>query len=96
MPMDLEAVAGDIYRAIFEGHESVEVDGKRYRVGRTSRLGLREFVIEGYTFIEQNPEKASAWTRLAREGHKILWVKQGRRYVAQVRDDVFHDFIKKI
>ncbi len=95
MPSNLESVAVEVYNAIFEGRESVDVEGRRYHVGRTSRLGLREVTVEGYAFIEQNPAKTSAWARLAREGHKILWVRKGQRYLAQVRDGVFYDFRKK-
>lgn len=32
--------------------------------------------------------------RMARDGHRILWVIEDGDYVAQVRDGVFHDFNK--
>jgi hypothetical protein len=31
----------------------------------------------------------------AREGHRIVWVMKGRRYLAQVRDGEFYDLRKK-
>jgi hypothetical protein len=55
---------------------------------------LRVVEVEGFTFLEQNPEKNSVWGKLAKEGHKILWVIEDGDYVAQVRDGVYHDFNK--
>ena len=43
----------------------------------TERLGhskLRTFTDEHHHFwLEQNPDKASKWAKLAREGHEIAW-----------------------
>ena len=60
----------------------------------TSRAGLRFFKIEGYSYLEQNPDTGSKWARLAREGAQIMWVMKGRGYLAQVRDGEFYDFRK--
>ena len=90
--MDLEEASKRVYEAIFDGRRFVEVEGRKYRVGRTSKLGLRVVSIEDYTFLEQNPEKNSTWGRLSKEGHRILWVMEGGDYIGQVRDRVYHDF----
>jgi hypothetical protein len=42
-----------------------------------------------------NMRARSKWAKMAREGHQIMWVMKGRRYLAQVRDGVFYDFRKK-
>ena len=39
-------------------------------------------------YLEQNPDTGSNWAKMAQEGHKIMWVIKGRRYLAQVRDHV--------
>jgi hypothetical protein len=43
----------------------------------TDRLGhskLRSFTVEhGRFWLEQNPDKASKWAKLARKGHEIAW-----------------------
>ena len=43
----------------------------------TDRLGhsnLRCFTDdEGHFWLEQNPDKASKWAKLAREGHEVAW-----------------------
>ena len=43
----------------------------------TDRLGhskLRSFTDEqGRFWLEQNPDKASKWAKLARKGHEIAW-----------------------
>lgn len=46
----------------------------------TNRLGLRilEFKDRSnniFTAIEQNPNKASTWGQLARQGHKVVQIK---------------------
>jgi hypothetical protein len=92
--LDLKEVALKAFEAVFTSHKSVRIDGEDYFVESTSSAGLRFVKIGKYTFLEQNPNKSSRWAKLAREGHNILWVLMGRRYLAQVRDGVFYDFRK--
>jgi len=92
---NLKEVALKAFKAIFEGGGTVEVDGVLYPVEETSKSKLRRVSIEGYGFVEQNPEKASRWARMAREGHSIMWIMKGRRYVARVEDGKFYDFRKE-
>jgi hypothetical protein len=75
-------------QSLVDGAVEVEVDGRRHRVDRTRRQGLRfvtfsydEFAIEG---IEQNPEKASRWAKLAQDGKRIMQFRVRGRYVANV------------
>lgn len=70
-------------------HEpQVEVGGQRIPVWRTSvhRLRAVAFSVDGRKFlaIEQNPEKASYWAKLARQGHRVVQFKDvaANRYVA--------------
>ena len=88
----LESVSKKVYEEIFSDRETFEVEGKSHKIRRTSKLGVRFVELEGFTFIEQNPEKNSVWGKLAKDGHRILWVIDDGDYVAQVRDGVFHDF----
>ncbi len=73
-------------------HETkvVTVDGRSFRVRRTSRSRLREvdFQFEGHELrgLEQNPETGSRWAQLARQGKKVMQFLQGRRYIAVVVD----------
>jgi hypothetical protein len=68
--------------------DEVEIEGKRFRVNRTSRQGLRTvtFTMGGreYAAIEQNPGKPSRWGQLARSGHQVVQFKdvQSNRFVA--------------
>ncbi len=80
-----------VYHAIFNCQETVEIDGLDYNIGSTSRTKLRGCTIEGLFYIEQNPKKASEWAKKAREGHKIMWVLKGRRYLARVMDGDYLD-----
>ena len=70
----------------------VSVGGKILRVTRTGsrRFRTTRFVIDGveYQAIEQNPEKPSRWGQLAREGHRVVQVRDllSGKYVAAVVD----------
>ena len=72
------SLLGSIARQMLGGDE-VEIEGKRLRVRRTSRQGLRTvtFSLGGreYAAIEQNPDKPSRWGQLAREGHQVVQFK---------------------
>lgn len=67
------------------GKESIKVDRTGSHKFRTVRFeaGGRE-----YQMIEQNPEKPSRWGQLAREGHRVVQVRdvESGRYVAAVVD----------
>jgi hypothetical protein len=82
-------IAGKIYDAIFEGLDAVEIEGESCLINQTSRSKVRFLERDGYTFIEQNPHKDSRWAKLAQEGHQIMWVMQGRKYLAQIKDGKF-------
>jgi hypothetical protein len=92
---DMKNAALGAYEAIFDDHKSFHFEGKVYPVEKTPRAKLRVVKIKGHSFLEQNPEKSSRWAKMAKEGHSIIWVLKGRRYLAQVRDGVFYDFRKK-
>ena len=70
----------------------VSVGGKNLRVTRTGARQFRtvRFVMDGveYQAIQQNPEKPSRWGQLAREGHRVVQVRDlvSGKYVAAVVD----------
>jgi hypothetical protein len=70
--------------------KAVSVDGRSFPVQRTSRSKLREvdFEFKGKTLrgLEQNPKTASRWTKLAREGKKVMQFLDTGRYIAVVVD----------
>ena len=88
---NLKEVALKVYDAIFQNQDSVEINGVIYNIWKTSRAKLRYVQMGKYNLIEQNPNKASRWAKMAREGHKILWVREGLKYIASVRDGKFFD-----
>ena len=95
MVENLKEKALTAFDGIFNNIETIEIDGDRYFLDHTPRKGLRFYEIDGYSYLEQNPETGSNWAKMAREGHQIMWVMKGRRYFAQVRDGVFYDLRKK-
>ena len=62
------------------------------KVERTGSRRFRTVRFEGggreYQMIEQNPEKPSRWGKLAREGHRVVQVRdvESGKYVAAVVD----------
>jgi hypothetical protein len=77
-------------QALAKNAKSVKLENRSFPVRRTSRLRLREvdFHFEGHQLrgLEQNPETASRWAQLAREGRKVMQFLQERRYIAVVVD----------
>jgi hypothetical protein len=56
-------------------------------VQRFKRSQLRYVPLTGgAVLIEQNPQKQSAWAKLARDGHRIAWVMRDGEYLARVVD----------
>jgi hypothetical protein len=67
------------------GKNSIKVERTGSRKFRMVRF---ETVGRVYQMIEQNPEKPSRWGKLAREGHRVVQVRdvQSGKYVAAVVD----------
>ena len=82
-----------IYNALFERKKVVEIDDIEYPIKRFSS-GVRYVDLFGYRYIEQNRNKKSEWGKKAREGHKIMWIIKGRRYMAQILDGEYLDLKK--
>jgi len=91
---DLKEKSLKIYNAIFQGEKSVELDEIQYQIKRFSS-GIKYVDLFGYRFIEQNKNKKSEWGKKAREGHKIMWIIKGRRYLSQILDGEYSELKKK-
>jgi hypothetical protein len=78
------------HQALVEDARSVKLENRSFPVRRTSRSRLREvdFQFETHELrgLEQNPETASRWAQLARQGKKVMQFLQQRRYIAVVVD----------
>lgn len=83
-----------IFDAIFETKKIVEIDDIEYPIKKFSS-GVKYVDLFGYRYIEQNRNKKSEWGKKAREGHKIMWIIKGRRYIAQIMDGQYKDLKKK-
>ncbi len=90
---DLKDKGMKVFNALFEGKKKVELDEIEYEIKKFSS-GVKYIDLFGYRFIEQNRNKKSEWGKKAREGHKILWIIKGRRYIAQIIDGKFNDLKK--
>ena len=78
------------YQALVEEANSVTLDNQIFPVRRTTRSRLRQvdFQFAGHALrgLEQNPETASRWAKMAGQGKKVMQFLRGRRYLAVVVD----------
>lgn len=60
-------------------------------IKRFSKSNLRYLEEGAHRFVEQNPNKPSKYAKMAKEGHKVMWVINYRtdKYVAVVIDGVY-------
>jgi len=90
---DLKSKGLKIYSAIFEKKTIVEIEEIEYPIKKFSS-GIKYVDLFGYRFIEQNRNKKSEWGKKAREGHKIMWIIKGRKYIARIMDGEYSDLKK--
>jgi len=88
---DLEEVLVSVWKqALVEGLKFVQIDNEKYPVSTTvkRRLMQVDFRFEDHEHrgLEQNPDTKSRWTKMAREGKKVMQFLEGGRYVAIVVD----------
>ena len=91
---NLKEIGLKVFKAICEGKKSVEIDDFVYPIKKFSS-GIKYLDLFGYRYIEQNCRKKSEWGKKAREGHKIMWIIKGRRYIGRIMDGEFTDLTKK-
>ena len=101
MAASLEETLVSIWQqTLVENARSVKLENRSFPVRRTSRSRLREveFQFEGHELrgLEQNPETASRWAQLARQGKKVMQFLQQRRYIAVVVDGKIQFYGKPI
>ena len=90
---NIKEIGLKIYDAIFNGRKEVIIDEVEYAITKFSS-GVKYVDIFGYRYIEQNRNKKSEWGKKAREGHKIMWIIKGRRYMVRIMDGEYIDLKK--
>ena len=88
---ELEEVLVSVWmQALLEQSKLVRIDGEKYPVKTTSKRRLKQvdFRFEDHELrgLEQNPDTKSRWTKMAREGKKVMQFLEAGRYVAVVVD----------
>lgn len=92
--VELPSIAVEVARQIFNGAKQISIRDNVYPLTLTKSSRLRSIIIEGFLFIEQNPQKASQWAQKAKAGHQILWVIKGNKYLVRVMDGIATDLRK--
>ncbi|TFF84515.1 MAG: hypothetical protein EU552_00370 [Promethearchaeota archaeon] len=90
----LKEISLKIYNEMFENKKQVELENVEYPFKKFSS-GVKYLDYFGYRFIEQNRHKKSEWGKKARQGHKIMWVIKGRKYMYQIFDGEFKELKKE-
>jgi len=84
------AIVSVWHQSLVDKARNVKLDGETYTVCHTPKKGLAQvdFKVGGRTVrgLEQNPQTASRWARMAREGGKVMQFVDGGRYLAVVAD----------
>ncbi len=83
-------------QALVDGKKNVEVGDSSFPVRRTAKTKLAQvdFQFRGEEFrgLEQNPQTASRWAKLARDGAKVMQFLQAGRYVGVVVDGTLKQY----
>jgi hypothetical protein len=87
----LEEVFLSVWRqSLIDRAKQVAIAAQIYPVRRTAkrRLAQVDFEFEGVSYrgLEQNPETASRWAQLARQGAKVMQFLSNGRYLAAIAD----------
>lgn len=90
---DIKENGLEIFNAIFNKKKSVIIDNVEYPINKFSS-GIKYVDLSGHRYIEQNRRKKSEWGKKAREGHDIMWIIKGRRYLARIMDGTYTDLTK--
>lgn len=69
--------------------KAINIAGSDYPISLHSN-GCRHVKIGATDYIQQNPDKESAYAILAREGHKITWGMRSMGQWALIVDDRIH------
>jgi hypothetical protein len=85
-----EALVAVWKQTLVQRASEVELEGQKFSVRSTPNKHLLQvdFEFSGETIrgLEQNPETASRWAKLARAGHQVMQFLAEGRYVANVVD----------
>jgi hypothetical protein len=94
---DVAKIMGSVAVQLMKG-AVVALDDQKIPVKRVGRGRLRmvQFRANGRVLeaIEQNPEKASSWAKLARDGHRVVQFRdvEINKYVAVAVDGVVREY----
>jgi hypothetical protein len=79
-------------QALMEQKKVVSIGESTFAVRRTSknRLAQVDFELQGLQFrgLEQNPQTASRWAKMARDGALVMQFLRAGRYIGVVADGV--------
>ncbi|WP_372366270.1 toll/interleukin-1 receptor domain-containing protein [Candidatus Uabimicrobium sp. HlEnr_7] len=90
LDMDIEDLTTKVADAMFNDHKEVIVGKYQYWVKKYKSNGVHFVDIKPYRFLEQNPNKPSQYGKMAKAGHKVIWVTKNGNYFARWVDGQFY------
>lgn len=83
-------------QTLIEQKKVISVGDSTFSVRRTSknRLAQVDFELHGLQFrgLEQNPQTASRWAKMARDGARVMQFLRAGRYVGVVADGILKHY----
>lgn len=90
LDMDVEDLANKVADAMFEDRKEIVLGKYQYWVKKYKSSGVHFVDIKPYRFLEQNPKKPSEYGKMAKQGHKVMWVMKNGSYFARWVDGQFN------
>jgi hypothetical protein len=79
-----------IHQAIHSNASDVKVNGKKYHVARRAN-GIKSVKIPGFgTFVEQNPDENTEYSKKAKSGDTITWIVKEASWELIVNDELIN------
>ena len=79
-----------IHQTIHSNNPNVTIKGKKYKV-QVHNNGCKTIKIPGVgTFIEQNPDQDTSYSKRAKSGDKITWLIKDNTWGLIVNDEVIN------
>ena len=67
--------------------DRVTLKGRTYKVQSLAGGLVSSLKMGDWLFLEQNPKKQSFYGKLARQGHRIVWILYKNKYIGRIHNN---------
>ena len=90
LDIDVEDLATKVAHAMFNDDKEIVIGKYQYWVKKYKSNNVHFVDIKPYRFLEQNPNKPSKYGKMAKDGHKVMWITKNGQYFARWIDGQFN------